>query len=270
MTKTVKKRRFALLAALIMLSGLSLVSFAQTVTQDKGVIIEAEDATYLGDTAFSDIHKGYSGRGFIAIPFSNGSGVEFTVESEFEGSVILTIGYANHQLTTQRMNLSVNGKLLKYSYAPVTGSWTKYDEYHEIIPLVKGTNTIRYSVGTDENSGFNVDYFIVGNERIDKSQLEVDVPEPSAEPEKPEQKEPLSSGKSIRYEAELAALSGGATYNANHLGYSGTGFVAGTVTGAAITYTIPSDVAGLFMMNIGYANFHGATINMSLYVNGEK
>src|SRR5690606_7792054 len=57
------------------------------------------------------------------------------------------------------------------------------------------------------------------------------------------------------YEAEEAALSGGAGIANEHNGYSGSGFVDGFGSlGAAVTFTVTVDEAGTYPVHIRYAN----------------
>lgn len=73
------------------------------------------------------------------------------------------------------------------------------------------------------------------------------------------------------YEAESAALSGGAKVNTDHSGYSGTGFVDGYLTqGATTTFTVNVQSAGSHDVTLKYANASGSAKTISLYVNGTK
>ncbi|OMD36491.1 alpha-amylase family glycosyl hydrolase [Paenibacillus odorifer] len=74
-----------------------------------------------------------------------------------------------------------------------------------------------------------------------------------------------------KYEAESAALSGGAKINTNHTGYTGTGFVDGyTTTGATTTFNVQSSAAGDYNATLHYANATGSAKKVSIYVNGVK
>jgi hypothetical protein len=73
------------------------------------------------------------------------------------------------------------------------------------------------------------------------------------------------------FEAEEAALTGGAGVGTDHSGYSGAGFVHNVQSvGAGVTFTATVDGAGTYPVNLRYANgpnpFDG-TKSMSLYVN---
>ena len=75
------------------------------------------------------------------------------------------------------------------------------------------------------------------------------------------------------YEAESAALSGGATVMTDHCCYSGSGFVAGYGSGASTTFTVTAESAGAHEVGLRYSNgpypFNG-TKTLSVYVNGTK
>lgn len=74
-----------------------------------------------------------------------------------------------------------------------------------------------------------------------------------------------------RYEAENAALTGGAKVNTNHTGYSGAGFVDGyTASGAATAFTVQASAAGAYNATLRYANATGSAKTVSVYVNGTK
>ncbi|WP_341347415.1 discoidin domain-containing protein [Paenibacillus sp. FSL H3-0469] len=73
------------------------------------------------------------------------------------------------------------------------------------------------------------------------------------------------------YEAEAAALSGGAKTNTDHTGYTGAAFVDGYLTqGAATTFTVTAPAAGNYSAALRYANASGSTKTLSIYVNGMK
>jgi glucose/arabinose dehydrogenase len=76
------------------------------------------------------------------------------------------------------------------------------------------------------------------------------------------------------YEAEEAALGGGAGFANDHSGYSGTGFAAGfNNVGASLTFHVNVAEAGTYPVHLRYANgpnpFSGEK-KVSLYVNGTK
>jgi hypothetical protein len=76
------------------------------------------------------------------------------------------------------------------------------------------------------------------------------------------------------YEAEAAALSGGATVASDHSGYTGSGFVAGYTDGnkgtATTTFTVSAETTGDATVVLRYANGTTAPMTLSLYANGGK
>ncbi|HEV3171025.1 MAG TPA: carbohydrate-binding protein, partial [Actinocrinis sp.] len=83
-----------------------------------------------------------------------------------------------------------------------------------------------------------------------------------------------ASAAGTTYEAENAALSGGAVVATDHSGYTGTGFVAGytdTNKGTAdTTFTINAPNAGTYTLTLRYSNGTGSTMTLSLYTNSSK
>ena len=74
-----------------------------------------------------------------------------------------------------------------------------------------------------------------------------------------------------KYEAENAALSGGAKVNFDHNGYSGTGFVDGYWNvGATTQFNVQVPTTKSYYLSIRYANATGSTKTVSLYINGTK
>ncbi|WP_410652423.1 family 16 glycoside hydrolase [Amycolatopsis sp. cmx-4-54] len=79
---------------------------------------------------------------------------------------------------------------------------------------------------------------------------------------------------STTYEAERAALSGGAGTNTNHAGYTGTGFVDGYWNqGAATTFTVNAPKSGAYNAALRYSNGPDpapGVKSVTVYVNGTK
>src|SRR5579872_1270844 len=81
-----------------------------------------------------------------------------------------------------------------------------------------------------------------------------------------------ASAAGTTYEAENAALSGGAVVASDHAGYTGTGFVGGytdTNKGTAnTTFTVNASAAGNETVALRYADGNGSQMSLSLYING--
>jgi len=73
-----------------------------------------------------------------------------------------------------------------------------------------------------------------------------------------------------RYEAENAAYSAGSTVDADHAGYSGSGFVnTANAVGAYVEWTVNAATAGIRTVSIAYANGTTADRPMDITVNGQ-
>ncbi len=74
------------------------------------------------------------------------------------------------------------------------------------------------------------------------------------------------------FQAESAALSGGATTATDHTGYTGSGFVGGYVDGnkgnAQTSFTVNAATAGSYTLKLRYANGTGSAKTLTLYVDG--
>jgi hypothetical protein len=83
-----------------------------------------------------------------------------------------------------------------------------------------------------------------------------------------------AAGAGAVYEAESAALSGGAATATDHTGYSGSGFVGGYTDGnrgsAATTFSVSAANAGSAPVTLRYANGTNSIRTLSVYVNGTK
>ncbi|MDF2808845.1 MAG: carbohydrate binding family 6, partial [Cellulosimicrobium sp.] len=81
-----------------------------------------------------------------------------------------------------------------------------------------------------------------------------------------------ASAAPTRYEAEAAALSGGAVVSTEHAGYTGNGFVGGYTDGnkgtAATTFAVSASTAGSHTLTLRYANGTTAPKTLSLVVDG--
>ncbi len=75
-----------------------------------------------------------------------------------------------------------------------------------------------------------------------------------------------------RYEAEQAALSGGAAVATEHAGYSGSGFVGGYTDGnkgtATTTFAVTAAASGTHTLALRYANGTGSAKTLTLLVDG--
>ncbi|WBU37504.1 glycosyl hydrolase family 28-related protein [Homoserinibacter sp. YIM 151385] len=82
-----------------------------------------------------------------------------------------------------------------------------------------------------------------------------------------------AAAAALEYEAEDAVLTGGAGVNANHLGYSGSGFVDGFVLDhrgeAQVAFRVEVPEAGEYGLNLRYANGLGADMTLSQVAGGE-
>ncbi|NUT08701.1 MAG: carbohydrate-binding protein [Hamadaea sp.] len=200
---------------------------------------EAENAT-ISQGAVATNHTGYSGAGFVDYTNVTGSYVQFTVNATTAGTATLAIRYANGTTTNRPMDIAVNGTVVSAGLAFAgTGSWDTWATKVLTAPVSAGSNTIR-ATATTVNGGPNLDY------------LDFEV----------------QATTTTDYQAENATISQGVV-EANHTGFTGTGFVNyDNVTGSYVQWTVSAAAAGSVSFTIRYAN--GTTTNrpMDIVVNG--
>jgi exo-1,4-beta-D-glucosaminidase len=201
-----------------------------TVTTPSGPArLEAENAT-ISQGVVEANHLNFSGTGFVNYDNVTGSYVDFTVTGPVSQ---VSIRYANG--TTTNRPMSVNGVTVDF---PGTGNWDTWATATIPLSLGSGTQHIRLTA-TTANGGPNLDFIEV-----------VTAPPPS------------------RLEAEDAMISQGVV-EANHLNFSGTGFVnCDNVVGSFVQWGVASPAGGTVTLKIRYAN--GTTTNRpaDIIVNG--
>ena len=208
--------------------------------EEKSEIFEAEDAKLSGATKVSGQSAFASGA--IYVKYDNSSDndyVEFTVNTNSEGTYSLDFRYNNNTASAVDMKLEVNQDTPgNISFASNAGSYANFDiKRVDNVKLRAGSNKIRLS----GNSALALDAMIIK--------------------------------RSSLYEAEDAEKSGNAKMDTDHPGYSGTGFVGGLwISESSITYNVNVANAGSYSIKSRYSLGFGDSIDrtLSLYVNGKK
>jgi len=199
---------------------------------------EAENAT-ISEGVVEANHLNYSGTGFVNYDNLNGSYVEWTVGVASATSARLDLRYANGTTTDRPMTITVDGTALATTASfPGTGSWDTWATKALTVSLGPGTHKIR-ATATTANGGPNADYLDVT---------------------------PLAA--KTRYEAENATISQGVV-EANHLNYSGTGFVnCDNVVGSYTQWIVSAPAAGTYAVTIRYSNGTTTDRPADIAVNG--
>jgi hypothetical protein len=244
-----RSRVFIALVALCSLLVVPTITAASPASASS-VVMEAENAALSGGAVVASDHTGYAGTGFVAGYTDMNKGTAdtaFTVNESTAGNVGLALRYANGTTATMTLSLYVNGTKFKQIALPATADWNTWATENENVTLNAGANTVAYKFDTTDSGNVNLDNLTVT----------------TASPPPPGQ-----------YEAENAALSGGAVVASDHTGYTGTGFVAGYTDtnkgSASTTFTVSASAAGTAPVALRYANGTTATMTLSLYVNGAK
>ncbi|MDI1464571.1 carbohydrate-binding protein [Catellatospora sp. KI3] len=211
---------------------------------------QAESAALAGGTAVATDHTGYTGSGFVGGYTDGNKGnanTTFTVGNSGAASRTLTLRYANGTTQTKTLSLYVNGAKQKQISLNATANWDSWGTQVETVSLPNGSATVSYRFDTADSGNVNLDSLTVAD---------------------------IAAPPAGQYEAESAALSGGAAVATDHPGYTGSGFVGGYTDGnkgnANTSFTVNVSGAGSRTVTLRYANGTGATMTLSLYANGTK
>ncbi|MEJ7683695.1 MAG: carbohydrate-binding protein [Segetibacter sp.] len=124
--------------------------------------LEAEEAILYGTEVSSD-NPGFTGTGFADYINMSGDYIEWNVNEQLSGAVMLRFKYANGDTTDRPLKLEVNGVEVASNLSfPATGAWTNWSSVPVTVNLKAGVNTVRLSaIGY---SGPNVDHLTYGND----------------------------------------------------------------------------------------------------------
>lgn len=224
------------------------VSGNQSISAN-AIAYEAEEASLSGESVSTQAsvntnHSGYSGAGFVDNLDDNGAAVTVYPDVKTGGDYDVSLRYANGTGTDQTLSILVNGKRVKQTTLPTMANWDTWDTVTETLPLTAGRNVITYKYDADVGD--------TGNVNLDR----INVPFAPAQ---------------THYEAESAALSGGASTNDNHWYYSGRSFVDGmTTSGTGTTFHVDVPSSGSYEAALRYANGTSGTKSLTTYVNGSQ
>ncbi len=235
---------FALLAGLVGWTAL------RASAASAGTVYEAESAALSGGAAVATDHTGYSGSGFVGGYTDGNKGsaaTTFSVTAATAGGYVSTLRYANGTTAPQTLSVYVNGTRTTQISLPATADWNTWGTLATPVTLTAGADTVAYRFDSTDSGNVNLDDIALAA-----------APAPPAG----------------TYEAESAALSGGAVVASDHTGFTGSGFVGGYTDGnkgsAATTFTVTAASAGSTPVALRYANGTAGTRTLSVYVNGTK
>jgi hypothetical protein len=249
-----QRRRRRPLAVLVAVTALACAAFGLRVAapaQASTTRYQAENAALSGGAVVQSDHTGYSGTGFVGGYTDANKGTaktSFTITTASAGSYTVALGYADGNGDARTLSLSVDGGAARQLSLAPTGSWDTWSSAASSVTLSAGSHTLAYSFASADSGNVNLDH--------------LDVTTPS------------TGSPTGQYEAETAALTGGAVVATDHAGFTGTGFVGGYTDGdkgsAATTFSVSSSIAGSAPVALRYANGTGVNQTLSVYLNGTK
>ncbi|HEY3715460.1 MAG TPA: TIM-barrel domain-containing protein [Jatrophihabitantaceae bacterium] len=228
-----------------------------------GTLCQAENAALSGGASVNTNHSGYTGTGFVDGIQTKGAQLSYRLTGAPAGPETLQVRYANDlggdgQRTTRTMSVQVDGQPAGTLTLPVTSSWDTWALASVPLQLTAGAHDVTVVFGPNDTGNVNVDSLAV-------TPPGASYPGPT----------PLSCPFATVCEAETGTLTGGATTASDHVGYGGSGFVAGLKqAGDTDTFTltgVPS--AGPYDVQVRYANNQGGdgqTTTRTLTVAGNQ
>ncbi|GHJ44165.1 hypothetical protein Cs7R123_15070 [Catellatospora sp. TT07R-123] len=198
---------------------------------------EAESAT-ISQGAVATNHLNYSGTGFVDTVNVAGSYVQWTINAATAGTAALGLRYANSGGADRPADIAVNGTAVAAAASfPVTANWDTWTTKTVTATVNAGSNTVRITATTAGGLA-NIDY------------LDAEV------------------AATTEYQAENATIFHGVV-EANHTGFTGTGFVNGdNETGSYTEFTVSAASAGSATLELRYANGTTGTRPAAVAVNG--
>ncbi|MEV0839163.1 TIM-barrel domain-containing protein [Actinocatenispora sera] len=211
-----------------------------------GVLCEAEAANLTGGAGPASDHGGYTGTGFVAGLGAVGAGIAQQVVSvPAAGDYQLAVRYANAKggdgkTQTRTMRLSA-GDTTGTLTLPVTGSWDTWRLATATVHLPAGESALSLTVPDIDDGHVNIDSYAL-------TAAGGAYPQPQAP----------DCDYDTLCEAEVRLLHA-VPAAGDHVGFSGTGFVAGyDAVGASSTVRVTGvPAAGDYRLELRYANGKG-------------
>jgi hypothetical protein len=251
---------------------------------------EAEDMNK-SNVSVSSANSGYTGTGYVTGFTSEWSSIHFGRSLDSNSTIEVKIRYANASGSTiNHLGLYLGNTKVKSLSLPTTASWSTWATLTETVS-VGGGGWLDIKIKNDTNASLSpqIDYIEVttGVTSPTPTPTATPTPTPTATPTPtptatptpppptPTPPPPTSSPPppgTTTYEAENAALSGGAASSTGHSGYSGSGFVEGYHFNASANtvFTVNASSAGSRNVTLRYAAGNGSVSSLDLFVNGTK
>ncbi|MFF9687087.1 family 16 glycoside hydrolase [Streptomyces sp. NPDC014623] len=128
-------------------------------------LYEAEEARLTGTAGINTDHPGYSGSGFVDRYHTEGQATTtFDVTVPRAGDYAVNLRYSNGPdpyQGTKALSLHVNGKKLRQTQLPSTGTWDAWSTQTERVRLHAGPNTVSYRFDPGDAGHVNLDMITV-------------------------------------------------------------------------------------------------------------
>lgn len=210
---------------------------------------EAEKARLFSGAKIATDHVDYDGTGFVAGLKTVGAGMEWIPKENWTpGEYTLSFKYSNGMGSDRTISLYIDGVKTQITLKQ-TLNWDKWDVFQKSITLDSKPHVFKLVCDDGDNYNVNIDWINI-SPTLNVNQI---------------------------CEAEKGLYYGGAIMSTEHVGFSGSGFVAGLVkAGPSITWNVNNNLsAGDFVVSVKYANGvpgdgQHITRTLSLYVDNVK
>ena len=221
-----QKRVLAALLTLAMLLGMLAIPAAAaetaTVSAAKTVLLEAEKSDLSGGKILQN-GSSYSGSGYVGDFYKdNSASFPLNVETAGEYRVLVRAGTAQEGCAA---TISVDGGEAKTIFIDNTGDWQNYQLFETTVSLETGNHTLKVANAAD--NAWNIDCVVLLGKDAG-----------------------LSSGKTIRYEAEDAKTDGKLLYD----GGSGGGYIGDFNADKYVEFDLYVGESGYYRMTLGVAD----------------
>jgi hypothetical protein len=123
----------------------ALVALSGTTAQAAATRYEAETSPAVCTGTIDSDWAGYSGSGFCNGTNASGAYAQFTVNASTAGAATLQVRFANGTTAARPASLTVNGSGATSVSFESTGAWDGWTTKTLTVPVVSGSNTIRFS-----------------------------------------------------------------------------------------------------------------------------
>ena len=142
------------------------VSFENYSFSQSRLLIQAETADTINTGTVDNDNSGFTGSGFVNLANTLGTYVLWNINLPSASRYMITVRFSNGS-TPRTMDIYVNNvRVIENFNFPSTGEWTTWQQSASFeIDFISGINKLKF-VGSNPNSGPNLDYFTISSNTV--------------------------------------------------------------------------------------------------------